>query len=262
MRLLALLMLSAGVWAQSISDDALWKDFVAWSASIRPLPPGERKFMRDAYVQHAEVAGVSGQEAAERFARLDKLRRASAENEAVYWNASFKLGGGPNAPLRLLQEAVYKRKPGRALDSGMGRGRNAIYLASTGWEVTGYDMAADALSVAQTYAAEAGAKIITKQAKHEDFRFGENEWDLILCSYNYMSPLDAEWPAVFGKALRPGGIVVFQTSVGPEVNIPALVDNWKRFELLRVERLDAGVIDDDWVPSITFPTIRLVVRKK
>jgi methylase of polypeptide subunit release factors len=32
------------------------------------------------------------------------------------------------------------RKPGTALDWGMGQGRNAIYLAGQGWDVTGVDI--------------------------------------------------------------------------------------------------------------------------
>jgi len=71
----------------------------------------------------------------------------------------------------------------------MGRGRNSIYLATIGWDVTGYDMASDALGVAQSYAREAGVKIRTVEAKHDSFEFGENQWDLIVCSYAAMSVL-------------------------------------------------------------------------
>ena len=44
----------------------------------------------------------------------------------------------PNA---FLVECVRNRKPGKALDVGMGSGRNALYLASHGWDVTGFDIA-------------------------------------------------------------------------------------------------------------------------
>jgi hypothetical protein len=44
-------------------------------------------------------------------------------------------------PNQLLVEAVRHRKPGTALDVGMGQGRNAIFLAKEGWEVTGFDSA-------------------------------------------------------------------------------------------------------------------------
>src|SRR5215831_21041860 len=44
----------------------------------------------------------------------------------------------PNA---FLVECVRNRKSGKALDVGMGSGRNALYLASHGWDVTGFDIA-------------------------------------------------------------------------------------------------------------------------
>ncbi len=40
----------------------------------------------------------------------------------------------------LLVSAVTGRKPGRALDVGMGQGRNAVFLAVEGWNVTGFDI--------------------------------------------------------------------------------------------------------------------------
>src|SRR3954454_16318440 len=43
----------------------------------------------------------------------------------------------PNA---FLARTVSGLKPGRALDIAMGQGRNSIFLAKQGWEVTGYDI--------------------------------------------------------------------------------------------------------------------------
>ncbi len=164
--------------------------------------------------------------------------------------------------LRLLQEALYKVKPGRALDAGMGRGRNTVFLASTGWDATGYDMSPDALTSAQAEAAAAGVKINTIESKHDDFPFGEAQWDLIVCAYCYLTPDDAKWPRIFLKALKSGGLVVFQTSVGDNLTWKQLSQNWSAFHILRLEDLDAGIIDDDWGPSRTHRTVRLVARKE
>lgn len=37
-------------------------------------------------------------------------------------------------------EATRGLKPGAALDAAMGQGRNALYLAQVGWNVTGFDV--------------------------------------------------------------------------------------------------------------------------
>ena len=55
-------------------------------------------------------------------------------------------------PNRLLMETVDGRKPGRALDVGMGQGRNALALARLGWDVTGFDVSAVGLAEASAAA--------------------------------------------------------------------------------------------------------------
>lgn len=260
--LLGLMLVSLANGQTTATDDVIWKQFEAWTAALPVLPPGQRISLHDRYVEGMTREGMTQAEADKRFEWLVQYRRGSVERERVYWDASFKSGGGPDAALMLLQETVRNMKPGRALEAGMGRGRNAIYLASLGWDVTGYDLSADALKVAQAYAEKAGVRVRTVEAKHDTFEFGEGQWDLIVCAYCYMVPNEAKWPDVFWKALKPGGVVVFQTSVNSRIPVASLVEIWKRFHLLRAEDLDAGVVDNDWGPSRVYPTSMLVARKE
>ena len=243
------------------AEEPFWQDFVAWTEALQPLSPGNHILLRDRYVEHLAAGGLSPEEAAAVWDRVNARRRGSLDRARVYWSAVFKLGGGPNHPLRLLQETLRNVEPGKALDAAMGRGRNSIYLASIGWDVTGYDMAPDALQVAESYAREAGVKVRTVEAKHESFAFGENQWDLIVCSYAALSPSNARWPSVFWKALKPGGLVVFQTAWGRSATLPELIANWRPFRIVRYEDLDAGAVTDQWPPSSRSPTVKLVLRK-
>jgi SAM-dependent methyltransferase len=67
---------------------------------------------------------------------------APPENPRERWNREFERGTPTlrTAPSKLLIEVTQGRKPGTALDLGMGQGRNAIYLAGQGWDVTGVDI--------------------------------------------------------------------------------------------------------------------------
>lgn len=49
--------------------------------------------------------------------------------------------------------------PGRALDVGCGRGRDALSLAKRGWKVTGVDSAEEALAQARQRAADEGVQV-------------------------------------------------------------------------------------------------------
>jgi 2-polyprenyl-3-methyl-5-hydroxy-6-metoxy-1,4-benzoquinol methylase len=80
-------------------------------------------------------------------------------------------------------EMAKDRKAGTALDVGMGQGRNAIWLAQQGWDVTGFDPAEKAVALAQETAKMLGVRLETEIKGMEDFDFGERRWDLILFSY-------------------------------------------------------------------------------
>ncbi|MCC7484988.1 MAG: hypothetical protein IT529_08335 [Burkholderiales bacterium] len=70
---------------------------------------------------------------------------------------------------------------------------------------------------------------------------------------------------MFLRALRRGGIAVFQSTgfsrSGPRPSLPDVIENWKGFHVLRIEDVDAGAISDEWGPSRTNRTWRMVVRK-
>src|ERR1041384_1065349 len=63
----------------------------------------------------------------------------------LYAGPSSLFSATPNAFLARIVSGV---KPGRALDVAMGQGRNSVFLATQGWEVTGYDIADTGLEAA------------------------------------------------------------------------------------------------------------------
>jgi SAM-dependent methyltransferase len=138
-------------------------------------------------------------------------QRLLAERTRIRWNylltdslmRARMLNEKPNA---LLVETVKNRKPGTALDADMGEGRNAIYLAQQGWQVTGVDIAEKALAYAQARAQKEGVKLRTEVADMAKYDWGTNKWDLIVLSYAGGREYA---PRVF-KALKPGGIVVLE----------------------------------------------------
>jgi SAM-dependent methyltransferase len=58
-----------------------------------------------------------------------------------------------------LVEGPDAMKPGRALDVGCGSGRDAVYLAKHGWEVTGVDFAEAALSAGRQRAKQESVEV-------------------------------------------------------------------------------------------------------
>jgi 2-polyprenyl-3-methyl-5-hydroxy-6-metoxy-1,4-benzoquinol methylase len=110
------------------------------------------------------------------------------------------------APNTLLVEAVQGHKAGSALDVGMGEGRNALYLAQQGWQVTGVDVADKALAYAQKKAQALKVNITTLQQDADQYDWGKNKWDLIVLSYAG----GREYAPKVMQALKPGGLVVLE----------------------------------------------------
>jgi 2-polyprenyl-3-methyl-5-hydroxy-6-metoxy-1,4-benzoquinol methylase len=91
--------------------------------------------------------------------------------------------GFSTEPNALLAATVEDRKAGRALDIGTGRGRNSVFLALKGWDVTGFDMSDEDIAAAKRNAARAGVKINALCANEADFDYGGDQWDLIVFTY-------------------------------------------------------------------------------
>jgi SAM-dependent methyltransferase len=124
------------------------------------------------------------------------------------WNAVYEKGTGFSHEANALLVAVAgKAKPGKALDVGMGQGRNALWLARHGWDVTGFDPAEKGVEQAKTAAAAEKLKLTATATDSEHFDFGENKWDLVVFTYAGGAE---EGPQVV-KALKKGGVVVLET---------------------------------------------------
>ena len=100
---------------------------------------------------------------------------------------------GPPSPL--LVETAQKLKPGRALDLACGAGRNAIWLAEHGWQVTAVDRSPFTIPKVDTHVADL--------EKHE-FQIAEASWDLIVVSLYLQRDLFES----IKRGLKPGGVAL------------------------------------------------------
>jgi SAM-dependent methyltransferase len=157
------------------------------------------------YRAHLKNAGFSPADIEQQIRTVEQQGRRL---EVERWNAILtaekpRFNTNANA---FLVRMVSDRKPGTALDVGMGQGRNAIWLAQRGWNVTGFDPAEKAVALALQNASKAGVKLTTAIKGVEDFDFGESKWDLIVLSYVGARDMSDK----VQRALRPGGIIVLE----------------------------------------------------
>jgi SAM-dependent methyltransferase len=113
-------------------------------------------------------------------------------------------------PNRFVVEELAGLPPGRALDLACGEGRNAIWLARRGWEVTGVDFSGVAVAKARAMAAEAGAAASFVRADLADHVPEPGSADLVLLAYLQVpDPLRTTVLERAAAALRPGGTLLW-----------------------------------------------------
>ena len=162
-----------------------------------------------------------------------------------YWNQRYIERPWPEEPSPwLVANADLLPKPaGQALDAAGGTGRNAVWLARRGWDVTIVDVSDVALSFATERAEAIHVELHTCLRDLRDEPLPEGPWDLILL-FHY---LDQELFSALATALEPGGLLIgalatvanLERNERPalpylieEAELPALIGD---FEIVRYE---------------------------
>lgn len=133
---------------------------------------------------------------------------------ASFWDDRY--GGGDffygTEPNDFLRQRLADLAPGsEILCLAEGEGRNAVFLASQGHRPTGVDGSAVGLAKAQRLATEHGVRIETIVADLRDWDLGGERWDAIVSIWAHLpQSLRAELHPRIGRALRPGGVLLFE----------------------------------------------------
>jgi 2-polyprenyl-3-methyl-5-hydroxy-6-metoxy-1,4-benzoquinol methylase len=112
------------------------------------------------------------------------------------------------APHEWLVACASALPPGRALDVAAGLGHNAVWLASRGWTVDAIDISAGGLRLAEQLAEQHGQHVNWIAADLDNFEVPRERYDLI-CVVRFLDR--QRLPAMIVNALRPGGLLVYET---------------------------------------------------
>jgi len=249
------------------ADDLVWQRFLDW---LRVAPPANGPLeILQGYQASLAARGLASADAGREMGAAMRLMRERNDAwplmfDRIYKSATPNFDTLPNA---LLMAAIEGRTPGRALDIGMGQGRNAVGLAVKGWTVTGFDVSAEGLAVARAQAARVGVAITATQDSDDTFDAGTNQWDLIAVIYGPGSIADPGYVARLHRSLKPGGIVVVESFASDRaaaqrrpVDIdPA--DLRRAFSEFQILRFEDGPAVSDWDPQTT-RLVRMVAQKQ
>ena len=131
---------------------------------------------------------------------------AREEGPGPEWDRRYEEHGWSAVPDESLVELVAPLAVRRALDLGCGTGRNALWLARTGWSVTGVDASRVGLEMAEEQAAREGIRLHTVQADLLDYEPDTAAYDLVVVANIHLSPSERDgFFARAAAAVAPGG---------------------------------------------------------
>ncbi len=251
----------------TLTDDKVWEQFLAWLPSAEPsTDPGNlfgqyRSRLMALSLMDGEVDGY--------LAVVANNMRTRSDGWRVMFNNIYASStpGFSTAPNALLMATVEARKPGRALDVGMGEGRNTVFLALKGWDVTGFEISDEGVTIAQRNARAAGVNITALLASNETFDLGQAQWDLIVATYAPFSLTTADYVQRLHGSLTPGGLVVvesFASDANASFRRPVDIDPTdlrRAFDSFRILYFEDTVAVPDWAREKT-RLVRLVAEYK
>ncbi len=130
-----------------------------------------------------------------------------------FWNNTYRniktvYGTEPNI---YFKKQIEQLTPGKILLPAEGEGRNAVFAAKLGWEVSAFDFSEEARKKAIKNAKENRVQIDYKLGDLNSLSYPENYFDCITLIYAHFS---ADVKSLYHKKLvsylKKGGIIIFE----------------------------------------------------
>ncbi len=135
-----------------------------------------------------------------------------------FWNERYKedeyaYGKEPN---EYLKAKLRELKPGKILFPAEGEGRNAVYAAKLGWEVSAFDVSTEGKKKALRLAEEEKVEINYQTTSLENLNYKKGDFDVIALIYAHFAPeMRKDYFNYFKYILKSGGKLIFE-AFGPK----------------------------------------------
>lgn len=114
-------------------------------------------------------------------------------------------------PNQFLEQNIDRLPQGEVLCLAEGEGRNAVFLARRGYQVTAVDASAVGLAKAERLAAEHRVRIGTIRTDLADYDLGDERWDAVVSIFAHVPPpIRARLHGQMRQALKPGGVLLLE----------------------------------------------------
>jgi len=125
-----------------------------------------------------------------------------------YSDDTYAYGELPND---YLKEQLIKLQPGKILFPADGEGRNSVFAARLGWDVSAFDISAEGRRKALQLAATNNVSINYHLGELETSQYAPGEFDVIALIYaHFPASIKSAYHKTLDKLLRKDGLVIFE----------------------------------------------------
>ncbi len=172
--------------------------------------------------------------------------------EQRFAGETYLYGTEANQFLRVSLPALPK---GTAMCLAEGEGRNAVFLAESGYEVSSVDLTQTGVDKTKRLAKDRGVTVDAAVGDLADFELGRERWDLVVSIFAHVPPdVRRSLHRRVVDSLKPGGVLLLEAYTpdqvgrgtgGPQNTELTMTLNGLRAELAPLEFLHAEELDRD-----------------
>jgi len=197
---------------------------------------------------------------------MSKFYDDKYRSEELYW------GKQPSSIARILFQKFPPHEDQKLLDVGSGEGRDSLFFARNGYQVTGFDSSAEGVKKSSAWAVELKLSVDFFQADIHEYRL-QDFYDVIYASgaLHYIPPsLREEILSNYKRFTTAGGLHAFTVPIykpflPKDPQADELEHDWRSGEILthyydwKIEFFTEEILDDK--SGYKFPVNRLIARE-
>lgn len=128
--------------------------------------------------------------------------------DSRYSSEVYIYGEEPNTYFKSVIDTL---NPGKILLPGEGEGRNAVYAASKGWQVTAFDISPEARKKALALARRKKVEIEYLTGSFDEMVFADHQFDCIAMIFVHMHYAErSDYTEKIIRYLKPGGTLIME----------------------------------------------------